>query len=348
MSNVEAGAVGVVAIGRNEGERLKRCLYSVLNQVEKVVYVDSGSTDASVEIAQCIGVDVLPLNSSRPFCMSRARNEGFERLMEIVPTLTYVQFVDGDSELVEGWIEKAVDVLESEENVGAVSGHLVERYPRASIYNRVIDMDWRSIPGESNVLGGNLMMRAQSFRDVGGYNAHLIAGEDPEICMRLRAQGWKLLCLDYPMARHDVAITKFTEWWKRAIRSGHAYAEVAWLHRITPERPWRRQVWRHWGWGLILPLVIMAGLPPTSGLSLSLLILYPAWAWKIARNRRRYFRDHIKEAWLYGGFCMLAKVPLAMGQLLFWWRRFRGTQATLIEYKSTTNKDKSYTVDKTS
>src|SRR5687767_7045111 len=40
--------VGVVAIGRNEDQRLVRCLESMPRTIRKAVYVDSGSTDDSV------------------------------------------------------------------------------------------------------------------------------------------------------------------------------------------------------------------------------------------------------------------------------------------------------------
>src|SRR4249919_2565668 len=94
--------VGVVAIGRNEGERLRKCLESVNRTAEWVVYVDSGSTDGSAAMARDMGV---------PFTAGRARNEGFRRLREVAPSLAYVQFVDGDCELIEYWLEKAVVYL---------------------------------------------------------------------------------------------------------------------------------------------------------------------------------------------------------------------------------------------
>jgi glycosyltransferase involved in cell wall biosynthesis len=54
--------VGVVVIGRNEGERLKRCLISATTQSTRVVYVDSGSSDNSPAIARDLGADVVDLD----------------------------------------------------------------------------------------------------------------------------------------------------------------------------------------------------------------------------------------------------------------------------------------------
>ena len=69
--------VGVVIIGRNEGERLRRCLTSVVGRGLTVVYVDSNSTDGSAGLARAMGADVVELDMSRPFTMGRGRNVGW-------------------------------------------------------------------------------------------------------------------------------------------------------------------------------------------------------------------------------------------------------------------------------
>src|SRR5262245_22918014 len=119
---------GVVAIGRNEGERLRRCLESALTAAA-VVYVDSGSTDGSTQWARDLGVDVVDLDITAPFTAARARNVGFRRILEIVPDLRYVQFVDGDCILVEDWPKRACSFLQLHVDVSAVCGRRRERYP---------------------------------------------------------------------------------------------------------------------------------------------------------------------------------------------------------------------------
>src|SRR3979490_1839399 len=109
---------GVVIIGRNEGERLRRCLTSASASTGAVVYVDSGSTDGSAQWARNYGADVIELDMSIPFTAARARNAGFRRLKEIAPKLLCVQFVDGDCELAQGWLEHAVSFLGSHADVG--------------------------------------------------------------------------------------------------------------------------------------------------------------------------------------------------------------------------------------
>src|SRR5207249_590682 len=106
--------VGVVAIGRNEGERLGVCLASALRDCAHVVYVDSGSTDGSVALARDLGAQVLELDLSIPFTAARARNAGFDKLLHIAPDVEFVQFVDGDCEIVENWISCAMFEMTSD------------------------------------------------------------------------------------------------------------------------------------------------------------------------------------------------------------------------------------------
>src|SRR4051794_6544130 len=99
--------LGVIAIGRNEGERLRRCLESLSGLGLTIVYVDSSSEDGSVELARGLGAEVVELDLARPFTAARARNEGFERLGQIDPEVRFVQFVDGDCEVAGGWLDTA-------------------------------------------------------------------------------------------------------------------------------------------------------------------------------------------------------------------------------------------------
>ena len=99
--------IGFVAIGRNEGERLKLCLASLRRESPRVVYVDSGSTDGSAEFARSLGVEVVALDTTVTFTMSRARNAGWKTLLERWPETESVHFVDGDCELIEGWVAAA-------------------------------------------------------------------------------------------------------------------------------------------------------------------------------------------------------------------------------------------------
>lgn len=324
--------IGLVAIGRNEGKRLHQCLLSVSGKVDRVVYVDSGSTDGSVELARSLGVDVVELDLSIPFTAARARNTGFARLLEVDAKLEFVQFVDGDCEIVEGWLERAQSELVAHSEVAVVCGRRRERYPNSSIYNRLCDLEWDTPIGETKACGGDAMMRVTAFQQVGGYNPTLIAGEEPELCVRLRQRNWKILRLAAEMTWHDAQMTRFSQWWKRAVRAGHAYAEGAWLHGAEPERHWVKESRSIWMWGLFLPLLALGMAWPTYSLSLLLLVGYPIMVYRIylyAQSRGFKQRDSV----LYARFCVLGKFPNLLGQLQFHLNRWLGRQNKLIEYK---------------
>ena len=324
--------VGLVVIGRNEGSRLKACLHSALGKVARIVYVDSGSTDGSIELARSLGVDVVELDLSTPFTAARARNTGFAHLLCADPQLDFVQFVDGDCEIVEGWIERAEKELDANPKVAVVCGRRRERFPEQTIYNQLCDIEWDTPIGETQACGGDSMMRVAAFQQVGGFNPTLIAGEEPELCVRLRQNGWKIFRLDAEMTLHDAQMTRLSQWWKRAIRAGHAYAEGSWLHGGEPERHWVKETRSIWLWGLFIPLLALGTAWLTHGLSLLLLLVYPLQFIRTFLNLRRQNLSS-KNAAFYALSCTVGKFAQVEGALRFLRTRLLGTKSTLIEYK---------------
>lgn len=324
--------VGIVAIGRNEGERLRQCLTSVVGKVARVVYVDSGSTDGSVELAVGLGVEVVELDLSTPFTAARARNAGFAHLLQVEPQIKYVQFVDGDCEIVEGWLDFAQQELETKSNVAVVCGRRRERFPEQSIYNQLCDMEWDTPIGEAKACGGDSMMRVAAFQQVGGFNSALIAGEEPELCVRLRLYEWKILRLNAEMTLHDAQMLHFSQWWKRALRAGHAYAEGASLHG-REDGHWKKESKSIWFWGCYLPVLAFGLAMPSGGLSLLLLLGYPALFSRIFIKQRRQ-NISSKHAALYAISCVLGKFAQVGGTLSFLRSKLLGTKSQLIEYKN--------------
>lgn len=327
------GRVGLVAIGRNEGQRLRQCLESVRGKAETVVYVDSGSTDGSVELARSLGISVVELDLSVPFTAARARNTGLAHLLDLNPQIEYVQFVDGDCEVVADWLDRAQKVLDTNPEVVVVCGRRRERFPQASIYNRLCDIEWDTPIGEAKACGGDAMMRVAALQQVGGYNPTLIAGEEPELCVRLRHKGGQIWRIDAEMTLHDAQITRFGQWWKRSVRAGHAYAEGAWLHGAPPERHWVRETRSIWLWGGVVPVVAIGATWSTHGFSLLLLLVYPLITYRIYRYMRRIGLSS-QDALVYAVFCMLGKFPQVQGQIRFYVSKLLGRRSTLIEYNS--------------
>jgi GT2 family glycosyltransferase len=319
---------GAVAIGRNEGGRLKRCLESLSNAAA-VVYVDSGSTDGSVRLALERGVEVVELNMKVPFTAARARNAGFRRLRSVAGDLTYIQFLDGDCELDIHWAEEAARCLNSQADTGAVCGRLRERYPERSIYNWLCDREWDGRAGEVRACGGNVMMRASAIETVGGYRDDLIAGEEPELCVRLRAAGWRVWRLDAEMAIHDAAMLSFGQWWRRALRSGYAFAQGAYLHGATPERHFVWETRRAFLWGLWLPAACLAASTLFWPVGLG------AWLIYVLQFVRQTMRNPgpLTDRAILAIFQMLSRFPETLGQLKFTRDRLFSREQRLIEYK---------------
>lgn len=315
---------GAVIIGRNEGERLLVCLTSVLPRIGIAVYVDSGSSDGSVELARGLGAEVVPLDMTRPFTAARARNAGLERLLQLQPQIRFVQFVDGDCEVVDGWMEAAVLHLESHADCAVVCGRRRERFPEHSIYNRMCDQEWDTPVGDALSCGGDALFRVAALVQSGGYRDDLIAGEEPELCLRLRRLGWRVHRLDHEMTRHDAAITRWTQWWRRTVRGGHAFAEGAWLHGASPERHWVRETVRAALWGLLLPATFLALALWVDGRAGWLFILYPA----------QWIRLSVRSGSPAIAFFTLAgKFAEVQGMLKFVMGKLAGRSARLIEYK---------------
>jgi len=321
---------GVVVIGRNEGERLRRCLQSLRGTGESTIYVDSGSSDGSVALSRSLGIAALELDLTTPFTAARARNEGFERLLTAHPALEYVFFVDGDCEVFAGWIEAAVHFLEAHADVALAWGYRRERYPEKSVYNMLCNIQWHEAPvGETKDCGGDAVVRVSAFRQVGGYRADLICGEEAEMCVRLRHVGWRIWRLNASMTLHDAALYRFGQWWKRALRSGYAYAQGAYLHGAPPERHWVSECRRAWIWGLWIPVAIVILTLAVSWWALALLLLYPLQVIRLAMKGTRSRREN----WWAAGALVLSKFPEMLGQLKFLRDRHRRVQSRLIEYK---------------
>jgi glycosyltransferase involved in cell wall biosynthesis len=324
-------SAGVVVIGRNEGERLRRCLDSIAPGMP-VVYVDSGSTDGSVDAARARGARVVDLDVSRPFTAARGRNAGFEALRAAHPEIPFVQFVDGDCEVAAGWLETAERFLAVHPDVAVVFGRRRERHPDASPWNRCADVEWDGTPGEADACGGDAMLRAAVLVAVGGYDATLIAGEEPELCQRIRRQGARVVRLADEMTLHDAALLRFGQWWRRQARSGHAYAETTWRHRNEPDPQRVRRLRSILFWAGALPAVALLLAFPTRGASLLLLAAW-AWPWRGLYRSTRRLRS-ASDARLYATACLFGKFAELQGIATFVWNRGVRRRATgLIEYK---------------
>lgn len=323
--------LGIVVIGRNEGDRLKQCLRSVVNR-GVCVYVDSGSTDGSLDFARSLGIGVVELDLNIPFTAARARNAGVNYLVEQYDDLAWIQFVDGDCEVRADWLTTALTALQDHSDWAVVCGRRRERFPEKSVFNRLCDLEWNTPVGETNACGGDSMMRLTAFQSVKGFNESLIAGEEPELCYRLRQAGWRIYRLDAEMTLHDAQMTSLAQWWKRAVRAGHAFTETVSLYPDDSTLGDRRQLRSNVLWGVIIPVVILVGSFFSLAIGALFCLAYPVYIVKIYRNQRSqgFSPD---DARIYAIFCCLGRFPSLQGQCLFYWNRWLGKKTALIEYK---------------
>lgn len=322
-----APTLAAIAIGRNEGPRLVACLDSLTAAgLTRIIYVDSGSTDGSAGKAAARGAQVVTLSTDRPFTAARARNAGLAALAPDPPD--FVQFIDGDCTLNAGWPATALHALTSDPGLAIVCGRRRERHPEASAYNRLCDREWNTPPGPATSCGGDAMMRHAALAQVDGFDPTLIAGEEPDLCLRLRRLGWRINRLDAEMTLHDAAMTRFAQFWTRARRAGHAFAEGRWRHRHGPEAHYRRETRRALFWGAALPAAcaVAATLSvPAAGI---LLLAYPA---QIARLALR--DGGTRQAWEAAVLLTIAKLAETQGIANFHLSRLTDRRQALIEYK---------------
>jgi len=318
---------GAVVIGRNEGARLERCLASLRGQFHAIVYVDSGSTDNSIVAAQAAGAYVINLDMGKPFTAARARNAGFKHLLHN-HNIQFVQFIDGDCEMREGWLDAALSFLSQNPVVAVACGRRRERHPDASVYNQLCDIEWNTPVGKAKACGGDALMRVEALAAVSGFDPSLIAGEEPELCVRLRAKGWEIWRIDQEMTWHDADISKFSQWWSRTKRAGFAYAEGAAMHGALPERHWVKETIRALFWGIFTPLLTIGLTISVSSWFVFLLLAYPTQVAKIAVKNGEH-----NSPWLVAIFYTLAKFPEAAGVLKYWANNLSQKKPEIIEYK---------------
>ena len=328
-------SLAVVVIGRNEGERLSRCLRSVAQLREsfenfEVIYVYSNSEDDSILRARDAGARVIALPPG-PTTAARGRNAGW-----FSTNASFILFLDGDTILQREFVDTALAQFH-DPHTAVVWGHRRELFPGSSLYNRILDLDWIYPPGDSDFCGGDAVMRRNVLLEVGGYDESLIAGEEPEMCRRMTNHGCRILHIDCPMTAHDLAITSFQQYWKRATRAGFVYAAVSQRSVSNPTPLWRREAGRNLlqgGLYLLAPPItallslLLRSWMPLAALACLLLLL-------VARTARRISWKSPRQpvtTFLYAVHSHFQQIPILFGQIKFY--RERHGEHRLIEYKA--------------
>lgn len=315
-----AGVIGgegltVVVIGLNAAATLEACLESVraaiatLTQGARVLYVDGGSRDDSVAIARRLGVEVIQLATDRPTA-AKGRNAGWR-----ASTTPLVQFVDSDTRLEPGWLGYATHAIRAGDRIASLFGQLHEANPTGSLYNEVCGFDWYVPPGDWRMCGGNALFLRDALQEVDGFDEALGAGEEADLCWRLRQRRWRIVCAAELMAHHDLGMAGFAAYWKRAERSGFAYGEIGLRFAGTDDPMWLREFLRNLAFPPLGLLVVGAvwyllGLP---GLAALAALLAARLAWKLRALRPRI--PSLGKRALYLAHLSFARLPLFVGGL---------------------------------
>ena len=331
--------VGVVVIGRNEGDRLRRCLLS-LADVPWRVYVDSGSTDGSCEVARELGFDVVALASPPPFSAARARNRGIDRLRELNPSLAFAQTVDGDCEMQAAWICSGLEDMAARPDVAIVSGQVRERNPHVNAYHRACEREWtvrEGYAGYVKSVGGIALLRLSAFYDVGGFNPALMGGEEPDLCLRLRQRGWAIWSNDQEMALHDAAIGRFSQWWQRARRGGYAAAQLVALHGRNSETAWVRSLFSAAFWSFLALMGALLGVAGGVTGNKLLLVGCAGLVLLLLMQTYRLARVRIGSSDWKGacdaGLMLISRIAALQGIVQLLYDRVTGVRSSPIEYK---------------
>ena len=331
--------IGVVIIGRNEGERLRACLTSVLtmnypSELLDVIYIDSSSTDGSVALAEGMGVRTIVLEG--PTTAARGRNAGWT-----ATDAPFILFLDGDTVLHPEFVATALPHL-ADTSIAGVYGDRREMRTDDSIYNAIFDMDWNAASSEGSswsiYFGGDALVRRSALESVGGYNESLIAGEEPDMCRRMRGLGNRILHINVPMTLHDLAMYTIKQYWRRSVRTGYAYAEISSMYAATNDPLWSAESRSNqtrgvfWTCGpafaALLSLLMWSLLP----MALFLLISVALFARTAMKVRSR--THSLKLLLAYSVHSHLQQIPIFVGQLRYRRQRQRGGNAVIIEYKS--------------
>jgi hypothetical protein len=278
------------------------------------------------------------LDPELPFTAARARRDGFRRLLSDHADLRYVFFVDGDCEVVRSWPDAAVEFLDENPDVAAVAGRRRERHPEDSRFNRMCDFEWNTPVGEAASVGGDAVYRVATYRAAGEFNPRVPAGEEPELCLRLRRAGGKIWRLDREMTVHDAAMTSWRQWWTRQVRTGYGGFLV---ERQFQLGSFDRLLRGALAWSMVLAAFVLAILAfaawpaartasAATALACGGLLLLQTW--RIARHARRRGEPAARSVEI-ATLMMLAKPAIVLGMVRGMATARRGQQATIIEYK---------------
>jgi len=249
--------VSVVLIAKNQDWNSRRLIESILQgngsyELLDVILVDSASSDSTIEFAQEYPIDVLRLRPDQILTPAAGRYVGYKRARG-----EFILFVDGDMELCHGWLGDALSMMQTDCTVGVATGQIVDVSP-GETKPRVENVE-RSGCKNVSYCGGAALYRRSVLESVGVFNPYLYSEEEPELCLRIRHAGYRIVELQRTVVFHystpTSAFGTLVARWRRNLYLGAGQniryllgTPLLWLY--LKER----------GWGCVPALTIAAGL----------------------------------------------------------------------------------------
>jgi glycosyltransferase involved in cell wall biosynthesis len=251
--------LAVVLITKDQEWNIARLLTSVLQETAaiasaEVVVVDSASTDATAQVAARFPITVLRLHADQPLSAAAGRYVGYHRT-----TADFVLFLDGDMELCAGWLAQALSVLEASPDVAVVSGEIIDLPIAGGEDAKPALVEGVAVARTIPYTPGAAIHRRAVLDEVGTFNPYLRSDEEPELCIRVRHAGHRIVELDRPVAYHysapPNALSTVVGRWRRGLYLG---AGQAIRHNLHSGTGWRYV--RERGYGIVPGIGLVAGL----------------------------------------------------------------------------------------
>lgn len=195
MKNYSIDDVTVVVIGRNEGGNLPRCFESIQKITRRIVFVDSNSSDRSVEIAQEYGIPVIVALDSNFYSAALGRMVGATKC-----ETSLIQFLDGDMELAPDWMPTAVRFMNDNLKAAVAHGFKREFKNENNLEEYTIKADqknWRS-----DYLQGAYLIKREVYQASGGLDPRFPGEEERDLYVRIHDLGHEVWYIHHLMSSH--------------------------------------------------------------------------------------------------------------------------------------------------
>ena len=223
-SRIDMKNIAIVILNWNGASMLRKFLPSVLkySQEAEVIVADNASKDDSLKVMETEFPEVRTIVLDKNYGFAEGYNQALRQV-----EAEYYLLLNSDVEVTEGWLQPMLTYMDAHEDVvacqpklrcewnrsmleyaGACGGYIdYLGYPfcRGRVFNTV-EEDLGQYDTVVPVLwatGAALMIRSKLYWEAGGLDARFFAHqEEIDLCWRLRARGYKIVCVPQSVVYH--------------------------------------------------------------------------------------------------------------------------------------------------